>query len=176
MKKSILIIICAIAIFSGCVKTLTVSPNGAISLSADTLRMTTGQSQLLTSKNYVASNLTLQSSDTTVVSISSTGLITAKKTGQATITASNKTNTASATCLVIVTSAIITVGGNQIAGKGTDIGVGAEGSVFVVGTDVTSPTGGYSISQLVNGVLVKLPDCAAIRVAVTPQGGSMGSK
>lgn len=53
--------------------------------------------------------------------------------------------------------------------KATDVSAGADGSVFIVGADSLS-TGGYPVSKIVDGKLTKLPDCAAVRIAVSPQG------
>ena len=58
----------------------------------------------------------------------------------------------------------------NILGKASDIAIGADSSVFVIGTDSVSPTGGNSISKLVNGTLQKMPFSAGIRIAVSPQG------
>lgn len=53
--------------------------------------------------------------------------------------------------------------------KATDVSVGADGAVYIVGADSLS-TGGYAVSQVIDGKTSKLPDCAAIRIAVSPQG------
>jgi hypothetical protein len=172
MKKILLIVFSIIAIgaFNSCVKTLEVAPDSSISLTLDTVKLNIGISKQLVSKHYSATELVWASADTSVVNVSATGLLTTKKAGQSVITVSTKTNSVSATCLVIVLSSTNTGSIKQITGTGTDIGIGADSSVFVVGTDDVSGTGGFSISKLVGNTLVKLPECAAIRVAVSPAG------
>lgn len=172
MKKLLFLIFCAISVIfiSSCGKGLIVNPDKSISLTFDTVTVVSGISVQIVSKNYSAINLIWSSSDTTIVSVSASGLVMGKKSGQATITVTTKSKSVSATCLVIVTPKITVGPISQIPGTGTDIGIGADSSVFVIGTQVTSSTGGYSISKLVGNKLVKLPDCAAIRVAVSPQG------
>ena len=171
VKKIILIALCfaTLAAFNSCVKSLTVNPDNSISLTLDTVRVTEGVSKQLQSKHYNPSELNWISSDTTVVSISATGLVTTKKAGQSVITVSTKNNSVTATCVVIVLSSV-NIGFTQVTGPASDIGIGADSSIFVVGTDDVSGTGGFSISKLVGNNLVKLPECAAIRVAVSPQG------
>ena len=60
--------------------------------------------------------------------------------------------------------------GIQIKGKASDVGIGADGSVFVIGIDSVSPTGGFSISKLIADSLSKLPFSAGTRIAVSPSG------
>lgn len=80
----------------------------SILLSTDTLNMYVGETRQLplstTPADYHLDSLKLKSSDSTVLSISSSGLLTAKKVGLATITISNLTNTISISGLVTVTA------------------------------------------------------------------------
>lgn len=139
--------------------TCTVTVGEARIINVDTLKLSAGTSRQLVAQNYPATELVWTSSDTTVATVSNTGLITALKPGVAAINVKTKTYSVSETCNVTVTDA-----------KVTDVGVGADGSVFVIGADSASATGGHSIYRVVNGQLHKLPDCAAIRIAVSPQG------
>jgi len=165
MRKILLFALLIPVIVSSCSKLPVDKPDRAIALAADTLTLVTGSSASITSGNYSAADLLWSSADATIVSVSSGGLITALKPGQTTITVSNKKSTVSATCIVNVFAL------NQIWGKGTDIGVGADSSIFVVGADIVASTGGHSIYKVVNNALKKLPDCGgAVRVAVSPQG------
>lgn len=79
----------------------------SILLSTDTLNMYVGETRQLplstTPSDYNLDSLKWKSSDSTVLSISSTGLLTAKKVGLATVTISNLTNTISISGLVTVT-------------------------------------------------------------------------
>ena len=170
MKKILLIAILVIGVLNSCIKSTTVNPNRSISLTIDTAKLTVGTSLQLTSKNYSSNNLLWSSADTSIVYVSASGLLTAKKIGQTLITVSNTSHSVTATCLVLVLQSSSSGTVIQIAGKGTDIGIGADSVVYVVGNVTVSSTGGYSISKLVGNSLVKLPDCAAIRVAVSPQG------
>jgi hypothetical protein len=81
------------------------------------------------------------------------------KAGKATISIKNAGHSVSATFTLTVTP-----------GKFTDVGVGADGSVFLVGADQISGSEGYRVYRYVNNELHKLPDCAAIRIAVSPHG------
>jgi hypothetical protein len=78
----------------------------SILLSTDTLNMYVGETRQLplstTPADYHLDSLKLKSSDSTVLSISATGLLTAKKVGLATITISNLANTISISGLVTV--------------------------------------------------------------------------
>ena len=170
MKKLVLFAFCIVGVYTSCVKKLMVNPDNSISLTLDTLKLTAGTSQLLVSRNYNSEDLIWTSSDTSIVSVTQAGLVSAKKMGQSQISVTTKSHSVSATCLVVVVPSTAPGTITQIAGRGTDIGIGADSSVFVVGADSVSATGGYSISKLIGNTLVKLPDCAAIRVAVSPHG------
>ncbi|MCR8558546.1 hypothetical protein KXD93_12895 [Mucilaginibacter sp. BJC16-A38] len=57
----------------------------------------------------------------------------------------------------------------QLPGAGTDVGIGANGSVFITDTTTVSPTGGYGILKW-NGSSWTTFSGAAVRLAVDPQG------
>lgn len=148
-----------IVFVAACAKEITTQPDHSIVISFDTLKIAAGTSKKLISKNYAASDLLWSSSDSTVAVVNSSGLITALKPGVATINVKSVKYAVSAICTVTV-----------VQGTVTDVAVGADGSVFVIGADSVSATGGYGIYKLVNNELHKLPDCAGIRIAVSPQG------
>src|ERR1700761_8582221 len=156
---SILIICGCFAVITSCSKKSDVNPDYSIKLSSDTLTLRAGLTGQITSGNYSAGQLTLTSSDTTVATVDNTGLITALKAGQITISIKNTTHSVSATFNLTVTP-----------GNFTDVGVGADGSVFLVGSNEIPGTLGYRVYRYVNNELHKLPDCGAIRVAVDPHG------
>jgi len=60
------------------------------------------------------------------------------------------------------------IGWHQIPGSAIDIGAGADGTVWIIGTDSLG-NGNYGIYRLVNGGSVKAPG-GAVRIAVDPQG------
>jgi len=169
MKKLYLIIISALAfmfVLNSCSKVTDIQtePDHSIKLTFDTVRITQGTTQYLAAKNYNADQVNWTSSDTSIVKIDATGLITAFRAGIVTITAVHKTYSVSAKCVVIVS-------GNNISDtKVSDVSVGADGSIYVIGTDVVSPTGGYGIYKVVGNKLNKLPLCAGTRIAVGPDG------
>jgi hypothetical protein len=156
---SLLFLFSLTLLMGSCVKDIKTEPDHSVIMTFDTARLAAGTSKQLVCKNYSANELTWSSSDSTVAAVSITGLITAFKPGTTVINVKSKTYAVSATCTVTVVNA-----------KVTDVGVGADGSVFVIGADSVSATGGYGIYKWVNGQLKKLPDCAAIRIAVSPQG------
>lgn len=139
-------------------------PDHSIKLTFDTVRITQGTTQYLAAKNYNADQINWTSSDTSIVKIDATGLINAFRPGIITITAKHKTYPVTATCVVIVS-------GNNISDtKVSDVAVGADGSIYVIGTDLVSPTGGYGIYKVAGDKLNKLPLCAGVRIAVGPDG------
>ncbi|MEO7211847.1 Ig-like domain-containing protein [Mucilaginibacter sp.] len=182
MKKILLIAITIAFCASACVKELVVNPDQSVELTLDTVFATVGQSQQIVPLNYSPEQLNWQSADTAIVSVSANGLAKAKKVGQSVITVSTKNNKSKATCLVIVKAAVVlppvtpidtpATPGNirQIPGLASDVGIGADSSIYVIGTDDVSPTGGFGIYKVVGGVMVKLPDCAGVRIAVAPNG------
>lgn len=179
MKYLILLVLCGGLFFtSSCVKKAIQNPDKSVTLIYDTLRLVTGTTQQLSSQNFTASELKWSSTDSSIVSIDANGLVSAKKVGNATINVKSTAASVTATCAVVVTDNSTGVIGNtpsltfnsaSIGLKATDIGIGADGTVFLVGAD-TLTTGGHSISKYVNGTLTKLPDCGAMRVAVSPSG------
>jgi hypothetical protein len=147
------------AVITSCTKTPGIKPDYSIKLSSETLTLGAGLTAQVASANYTASQLTWTSSDTTVATVDNTGLVTTLKPGNITISIKNTEHNQSATLNLTVTP-----------GKFTDVGVGADGSVFLVGADQLPGTLGYRVYKYVNNELHKLPDCAAIRIAVSPQG------
>ncbi|MDP9078085.1 MAG: Ig-like domain-containing protein [Bacteroidota bacterium] len=169
MKKIYLITIAALGfifILNSCSKITDIQtkPDHSIQLTFDTVRITQGTTQFLAAKNYHADQINWASSDTSIAKIDATGLINAFRPGVITITAVSKTYAVSAKCVVIV-------GGNNISDtKVSDVSVGADGSIYVIGTDLVSPTGGYGIYKVAGDKLNKLPLCAGVRIAVGPDG------
>jgi hypothetical protein len=161
MKRFLPVLFCFL-LFStvSCVKNVEEGPD-SITLNYTDLQLQVGSGKQLLARRYDASQIIWSSSDSTVASINDKGIIVALKEGQTTMTAKSKQYNISAVCHVIVSAMVI---------EGKDIGIGADGSVFIIGTDSTSASSGYSISKLVNNMLTKLPDCGAVRVAVSPTG------
>ncbi len=83
----------------------------AILLGQDTLQLYVGETRqvpvTLSPSNYGVDSIKWKSSDTTIISITKTGLLTAKKVGSSIISVSNLTNTISVNCLVSVVPAPI---------------------------------------------------------------------
>jgi len=147
-----------------CLKQAVQEPDHSIKLTFDTVRLTPGITQYLAAKNYHSNEINWSSSDTSIIKIDNAGVINAIRVGQATIVAKSKVYPVSAKCIAIVS-------GNTIAAiKLSDVAVGSDGSVFAIGTDIVSPTGGFGIYKLVNNKLNKLPYCAGVRIAVGPDG------
>lgn len=162
MKSAVvsLLIICGcFVLITSCSKKPGVQPDYSIKLSSDTLTLRAGLTGQITASNYSSSQLTWTSSDSTVAIVDNTGLVTTLKAGQITIGIKNTEHNTSATFNLTVTP-----------GNFTDVGVGADGSVFLVGSNEIPGTLGYRVYKYVNNELHKLPDCGAIRVAVSPQG------
>jgi len=162
MKRAIatLFIICfGFAVITSCSKKSDVKPDFSIKLASDTLTLRAGLTTQITSANYSASQLTWVSSDTTVATVDNTGLATTLKAGTASISIKNTEHNQSATFTLTVKP-----------GKFTDVGVGADGSVYLVGADYIPGTAGYRVYKYANNQVHKLPDCGAIRIAVSPQG------
>lgn len=167
MKQSILtvLVICALALgFSSCLKQVVQEPDNSVKLTFDTIRITQGITQFLTAKNYPSNRINWSSSDTSIVKIGADGLINAIKPGQVTINAVAKEYATSAKCIVIV------LGSSFADTRVSDVSVGADGSIFAIGIDVVSPTGGFGIYKVVGNKLNKIPYCAGVRIAVGPDG------
>ncbi|HEY9004369.1 MAG TPA: tectonin domain-containing protein [Mucilaginibacter sp.] len=128
-------------------------------LSVGSLTMPAASSKQLTGQNYVQSEFVWSSSDTTVATISSSGLIEALKPGSITITVKTKTYSVSNALNLTVTNA-----------KLTDVGVGADGSVYVVGSDSVNSAGDNSIFKFYNSQFHRVPNGSGVRIAVSPQG------
>jgi len=58
----------------------------------------------------------------------------------------------------------------QLPGTATDIGIGGNGSIYIVGTTQVSPTGGYRISKWNGSGWTDTVSGAGINVSVDPQG------
>lgn len=157
--KTLLLAFSSLILINSCSKKQTPQPDRSFQLNSATLSLEAGTTGTLTADKYSASDLNWSSSDSTTATVSTAGLVTALKAGSVTITAKHKTYNASSTCTVTITAA-----------KFTDVGVGADGSVFAIGATPLPSVGGFSIFRIVNGEMHKLPDCSAVRVAVSPQG------
>ncbi len=146
-------------LMASCVKEVKTEPDHSVLLTFNSATLESGMTKQLVCKNYSATDLTWTSTDSTIAAVNVTGMITAHKPGTVTIGVKSKTYAVSATCTVTVTGA-----------KATDVGVGADGTVYVVGDDSVS-TGGYGIYKVDScGCRHRLTDVGAIRVAVSPQG------
>ncbi len=114
MKKLILLltIIVAVATIS-CSKLNSPHPHidrlKAILLGKDTLDLYVGETRqvpvTISPSDYAPDSIKWKSSDTTIISISPTGLLSAKKVGSSIVTVSNLTNTISINCLISVVPA-----------------------------------------------------------------------
>src|ERR1700748_2404334 len=115
MKKLLFLLAIATAAFVSCTKN---NGPGApkdrlkdILLGKDTLQLYVGETRqvpvTISPSNYSADSIKWKSSDTTIISITKTGFLTARKVGTSTITVSNLTNTISVNCLVSVVPAPI---------------------------------------------------------------------
>ncbi len=170
MKKILLIVFCAVVALSSCFKQGNLDPNTAIDLSSDTLKLTVGQSAQLHSKNYSVNKLTWSPADSTIASVTTRGLVTGKSVGQTIINVASQGNAQTATCLVLVSPGPITGTVTQVPGVASDIGIGGDGSVYIIGIDDVSPTGGYSISKLTGNAFEKMFECAGTRISASPNG------
>jgi hypothetical protein len=113
MKKLLYLLVIAAA-FASCKKLD--GPNArrdrlvGLLLSGDTLQMYVGETRQLpltvNPSDYHIDSIKWKSSDTTVLSISSAGLLTAKKLGQSTVSVSNLTGTLTVSALVTVTDSL----------------------------------------------------------------------
>ena len=157
--RLLLLLFCiSLAVFA-CKKGSSPQPDHSIVLNVKTLTIPAASSKHLTVQNYPQSELVWSSSDTTIATVGDTGLITALKPGNVIITVKTKAYSVSETCNVTVADA-----------KLTDVGVGADGSVFVVGSDTATLTGGHSIFKYYNQQFHKIANGAGVRIAVSPQG------
>lgn len=113
MKKLLLLLTLAAAAFVSCQKLDGPARNQdrlkAILLGKDTLQLYVGETRqvpvTISPSNYGVDSIKWRSSDSTIISITKTGLLTAKKVGSSIITVSNLTNTISVNCLVSVVPA-----------------------------------------------------------------------
>lgn len=110
MKKLVLIFIAVIMAFASCKKTPDVTPEvgvlKAITLSKDTLKMNVADTKTivftLTPSTYDKTTLVWHSSDSTIISVNNSGVITAKKEGEAIVSVSNLGATVTKFCLISV--------------------------------------------------------------------------
>lgn len=170
MKRSFIFIILVLAGLSSCSKKGLINPDVNITLTADTIKLVVGQSVEILSKDNTSNALKWSSADTSIVTVSQQGMITGKSVGQSVVTVSSQSNLQTASCVVMVLPVPITGNITSVPGVASDIGIGAEGSVYIIGTDSVSETGGYSISKLVGSSFVKMPECAGTRIAVSQNG------
>ncbi|WP_461450609.1 LamG-like jellyroll fold domain-containing protein [Mucilaginibacter sp.] len=113
MKKLLLIAFLFVVAFYSCTKSFTNPTHKdrlqSIILGKDTLQLYVGQNKQLpvtiTPSNYGADSIKWKSSDSTIISISNTGFLSAKKVGSAIVTVSNLTGTISLNCLINVIAA-----------------------------------------------------------------------
>ena len=108
-----------------CVVTVVVPVTG-VSLNYATLTLTEGQTQTLTAtvspSNATNKNVTWSSNNTTVATVSTSGIVTAKAAGSATITVTTNDKGKKATCSVCVNSAYST-DGNENGYDYVDLGL-----------------------------------------------------
>jgi hypothetical protein len=128
-------------------------------LGSSNLTIPAASSKQLVGQHYDQSEITWASSDTTIATVGTTGLITTLKPGSATIIIKTKTYSVSETLNLTVTDA-----------KLTDVSVGADGSVFVVGSDTVNTAGDHSIFKFYNSQFHKVANGSGVRIAVSPQG------
>lgn len=109
MRRIIFPIVCVIISLSACVKDKGLTPEDtlkAILLGKDTLSMYQGDvvkiDYTLAPSNYNPGLLKWHSSDTSIISVTDSGKITAKKAGASKISVNNEANTVNVTCLVTV--------------------------------------------------------------------------
>jgi hypothetical protein len=55
-------------------------------------------------------------------------------------------------------------------GTASDIGIGADGSIFAVSTVVYSPSGGFTVLKWNGSAFITMTDCSGIHIAVGPNG------
>jgi hypothetical protein len=116
MKKLILLLVIVTTALWSCNKKNNTQPAHidrlqSILLGKDTLQLYVGQNKqlpvIITPSNYGADSIKWKSSDSTIIAISNTGFLSAKKVGSAIITVSNLTGTISINCLITVVPAPI---------------------------------------------------------------------
>jgi hypothetical protein len=162
--------------FTACVKSVD-SPEDtlkSIKFSSDTAFVYIGESQEfvfdVNPLNYNKSSLIWYSSNADVASISESGIFKANKIGEALITVTNSSKSVTVTFRLVVLPLAPAVNPLQLTDKATDISVGANGAVYITGTDIVSASGGYSIKKLNGAAWTTIAECAAVRVAVGPDG------
>ncbi len=115
MKKLLLLLAITITAFVSCTKNNSLgTPKDrlkAILLGKDTLQLYIGETRQVpvtfSPLNYGVDSIKWKSSDTTIISITKTGTLAAKKVGSSIVSVSNLTNTISVNCLITVVPAPI---------------------------------------------------------------------
>lgn len=108
MKKLFFVIAVGVALLNSCSKNITPAPETlkGILLGKDTLTMYVGDTRqlpyTLTPSDISTKTLTFKSSDSTIISISNSGLLTARKTGLSVVSVTNQDKTVSVEALVSV--------------------------------------------------------------------------
>lgn len=176
MKKLSLLFVVLACCISACVKKDSGSPNNeltSIKFGTDSLFMYVGDVYQVpiqfTPSNYVGA-VTWASSDPNTVSISNSGLFQAKKIGDVLITVTSANGNVSLNFKIFVIPPVPANNSSQLPGFANDIAVGANNSVYITGIDDVSPSGGYSIKKLNGTNWTTIPECAAVRIAVGPDG------
>ncbi len=175
MREKLLLLLIIISVFFSCTKdgNLTVQLE-SIKFESDSTFLSAGDLRKIgitfSPANYNNVTINWFSSDTSIVSISNTGVFKAKKPGEVTIQVSTSDLKFVITAKLFVIPPIPLVNPVQLTGKATDIGVGGNGNIYITGTDNVSASGGFSIKKWMGADWSVIPECAAMRVAVGSDG------
>lgn len=146
------------------------NPLQSLRFQLDTLRLISGTTTEVLPKtepgNFPLTSLSWTSSDSSVATLTSNWMVAAKKPGKATITVTNEEGTISGKAVVLVSAPEFST--DQL--KFNDVGIGADGSVFVTSRTEVSVTGGYSVLKWTGSKWSKMRECAGVRIAVSPNG------
>ena len=116
------------------VKAATVSVTG-VSLNKTSLSMTEGETQTLTASvspsNATNKNVTWSSSNTSVATVSSSGVVTAKSAGSATITVKTTDGSKTATCSVTVSSPVVGIKSITLSKSSLGLVVGQSSDISI---------------------------------------------
>ncbi|WP_179412076.1 LamG domain-containing protein [Mucilaginibacter sp. E4BP6] len=186
MKKLILLLSIIIVAFLSCKKSsISAIPHDRLQsliLGKDTLQLYVGESKQLpltiNPSNYHTDSIKWKSSDSTIISISNTGLLSAKKIGSSIITVSNLTNTISVNCLITVVAATPAVDSLKVGliayyafnNSGTDSsGHGHNGTLYDI-SSVPDRFGNANGAFYFNGTsssYITVPDAQELRLSNT---------